>query len=399
MFLLVTTFLFSMGLSLVFPVLPFVVLQYVPNPAQQPLVIGALGAAFALLSFLSAPVLGALSDVWGRRPVLILSLLGSAVGYVIFGIGGSVWMLLLGRSIDGLTAGGMSALFGYVADTTPPEERGAIFGKIGATVGAGFILGPALGGALAHFGLSAPMYAAAAVCALNAAWGHLALPESVSAERRKAATFDATHLNPLTQLRGALALPVVRRLVTVSILFTLPFTVMQATSALLFQRTLGWGPAQVSTVFMTVGVCDILAQGVLLPHLIRALGDQGVARLGLSLGVLGLAGLATLPILPLAGLLYPSVILFAVGEGIFTATQGALLSVAAPGDTQGRVQGGAQAMTSLAQTAGPLLGGTLYSRVGGGPTYAAGAALVLVALGVLTTSPLPTPQEPEPLAL
>ncbi|GHF59212.1 DHA1 family tetracycline resistance protein-like MFS transporter [Deinococcus metalli] len=388
LFLLTTAFLFSIGMTLVFPVLPFIVMQYVPDVPRQAGVIGALTAVFALLSFFSAPVMGALSDAYGRRPVLLVSLLGSAVGYVLFGIGGSLWILFLGRAIDGLTAGGMSALFGYIADHTSREERGKVFGQIGATVGAGFIIGPAIGGLLSHLSLSAPMYAAAAVCVLNTVWGALAMRETRPA-RSERTPFTAAHLNPLLQLRGVLAYPVIRRLVTVSVLFIVPFSIMGVSNALLARDVLGWGPGQVSTLFIVVGVADIIAQGFLLPHLIRWLGERGVAQLGLGLGATGLVCLALLPVLAAAPLAYVGVLLFATGEGIFNAALGTLLSISAPDDAQGRVQGGSQAFGSLSQIAGPLAGGALYSRLGPGATYAAGAAMVLVALAVLTGSRTP----------
>ncbi|PYE53844.1 MFS transporter [Deinococcus yavapaiensis] len=386
-FLLATAFLFSMGLSLAIPVLPFVVAKYVPDLHLQANVVGWLAAFYALLTFFSSPLLGALSDAYGRRPVLIISLLGSAIGYVIFGLGGSLFMLFLGRGIDGSTAGGLSALFGYVADTTPEEARGKVFGQIGATVGAGFIVGPALGGLLSHLGLSAPFYAAAFVSVLNLLWGYFILPESLPVERRTR-QFDAAHLNPLAPLRGALELPVVRRLLTVSVLFILPFSLMQVVLTLMARDSLDWGPSRVSVVFTAVGVCDIVAQGLLLPILLKRFGDRRVSQLGLSAGVIGMLLLALVPLTGQAALLYVGVILFAAGEGVFNATLASLLSAAAPEDAQGRVQGGAQGVQSLAQVAGPLLSGTLYARLGGGPTFAAGAAVVALALAVLTGSRL-----------
>ena len=383
LFLLVTAFLFAMGISLVFPVLPYIVAGYVPNVQQQAAVIGVLGAAYAFISFFSAPVLGTLSDVYGRRPVLILSLLGSAIGYLLFGIGGSLWILFLGRVIEGLFAGGFGALFGYLADITPEEQRGRVFGQIGATTGAAFILGPAIGGLASHISLNAPMFLAAGVCSLNMLWGLFVLPESLSVARRSK-HFDASHLNPLKQLSGALAHPAVRRLVTVSVMFLLPLSVMQVTVALLGRDTLGWGPSQASTLFTMVGATDIVAQGLLLPYLLRTLGERGVALLGLSLGAAGMLGMALLPAFPHPALLYLATLLFAVGEGIFTAAQNTLISIAAPAGAQGQVQGGGQAFGSLAQIAGPLGGGQLYSRLGPAATFGTASALVLLALGLLS---------------
>ena len=394
LFLLVAAFLFSMGISLAFPVLPFVVAKYVPNIHQQASVIGWLAAIYAFLTFLSSPVLGALSDAYGRRPILMLSLLGSAIGYVIFGIGGSLFMLFLGRGIDGLTAGGLSALFGYVADITPEEERGKVFGQIGATVGAGFIIGPAIGGLLSQLSVNAPFFAAAAFSVLNLLWGYFILPESLPPTRRTR-HFDATHINPFTQLRGALELPIVRRLVTVSALFILPFSLMQVVLSLMARDTLTWGPGPVSTVFIVVGVCDILAQGLLLPFLLKRFGDRRTSQLGLAMGVVGMGLLALVPVTVSAPLLYAGVILFASGEGIFNATLSSLLSVAAPEEAQGRVQGGAQGVQSLAQVVGPLAGSTLYSRLGGTPTFGVGAVVVALALAVLTGSRISSPQTQE----
>lgn len=382
LFLMVTAFLFSIGFALIFPVLPFIVARYVPVVSQQATVIGVLGAVYALCTFLGAPVLGALSDAAGRRVVIMLTLASSAVGYVVFGVGGSLAVLFLGRVLDGLGSGGLSALFGYVADTTPEDERGKVFGQIGAVIGAGFIIGPAVGGLLAHVSLSAPVYAAAGVCALNLLWGYFVLPESLPAEQRR--PVDITHLNPLAQLSGALSLPQVRRLMMVSVLFILPLSLMQVVLSLLARDALGWGPGQVSTVFVGVGVCDIVAQGALLPVLLRRLGERGVALTGLGMGVLGMAGLALVSSLPLTALLYGGVLLFASGEGLFNAALSALLSRSAPLGAQGRVQGGASAVASLAQVVGPLGGGALYSRTGPSFTFGLGAGVVALALGLLS---------------
>ncbi|SMB91369.1 MFS transporter [Deinococcus hopiensis] len=384
-FLLVTTFLFGIGMSLVFPVLPFLVARYVPDATQQGAVIGGLAAVFALVSFFSAPVLGAVSDAFGRRPVIMLSLLGSALGFLLFGIGGSLTVLFLGRVIEGLTSGAMGALMAYIADSTDEEDRGKVFGMIGATVGAAMIVGPALGGFLSRFGLSAPVFVAAGVTLVNLLWGHFVLPESLPRDQRNR-HFDATHLNPFLQLGHALQRPVVRRLVGVSVLFTLPLSLMQIVLPLTVRDTLGWGPAQIGTVFMVSGVVDIVMQGVLLPHLIRLLGERRLGQLGLGVGLIGMVGLSLVPLKPVAALVYLSVLVFSLGEGVFSACLSTLLSLAIPAGEQGRVQGGAQAMGELAQAVGPLATGQLYSRMGPSATLGAGAGSVLLALALLLTA-------------
>jgi len=168
------------------------------------------------------------------------------------------------------------------------------------------------------------------------------------------------------------------------VLFALPLSIVQVAVALLGRDVLGWGPAQASTLFILVGASDVVAQGALLPYLIRALGDRGVVVLGLTLGIVGLTCMALLAVFPFAALLYGGTLAFAAGEGIFNASQNALISNAAPQDAQGRVQGGAQAFGSLAQVVGPLAGGGLYSRFGPGATFGTAAAVVLAALGLLT---------------
>ena len=386
--LLTTIFLFAVSASLVFPILPFIVARYVPDAGQQGAVIGLLAATTALLAFLGAPVLGALSDAFGRRPVILLTLLGSALGYLLFGIGGSLFMLFLGRVVDGLAAGGMGAIFAYVSDSTADEERGKFFGQLGATVGVGMIVGPAIGGLFAHFGPNVPVFVAAGVTLLNLLWAAFALPETLAPQRRQK-DFQLGHLNPLVQLRYALSLPLVRRLVTVNVLFALPFSLMQVALPVMAKNTLHWGPGQVGTVFMLSGLCDIVGQGVLLPYFIRRWGEGRVARAGLTLGVIGMVGLTLTPLQPLAPVIYLSVLLFALGEGLYNACMTTLISLAIPDSEQGRVQGGAQAMGELAQGVGPLLGGQLYGRLGPVATFGAGAAVVALALGVLLGVPTP----------
>jgi DHA1 family tetracycline resistance protein-like MFS transporter len=340
------------------------------------LVLGVLAICYSGAAFLAAPALGALSDRFGRRPVLLISVLGSALGYALFGAANAIWLLIIGRLIDGLTAGNFSAAFAALGDSTRPEDRGRSFGYLGASAGAGLIAGPAIGGLLAHFGPAAPLYFAAALCVANALFGFFFMPETRALDTRSE-PLSLVHLNPFSQLRRLLELPALRPLLAASVLFTIPFAMMTTLLALLSKDRLAWTATQASTVFVAVGLCDVAVQGALLGRVVQRLGERRAALLGLALAALGLAGMALVSALPATGLMFAAVVAFAVGEGIFTACLSALLSLAAGPDAQGRVQGGSQGLQSLAQIAGPLVGGFLYARIHPAMPFALGAALLI----------------------
>lgn len=199
LFGLSSVLLYGIGFGLTTPVVPFLVQPYVSSPDNQAMVIALLTLAYAVCVFLAAPGLGALSDRYGRRPVLIICLLGSAAGYLIFGIGGALWVLFTGRIIDGLTGGNISTILAYFADITPKEQRIKYFGWAGAAAGIGSIIGPALGGLLANFGYSTPMYFGVIITLLNVVYGTIYMPESLSKEDRLD-KISIVKLNPFTQL-------------------------------------------------------------------------------------------------------------------------------------------------------------------------------------------------------
>ncbi len=379
-FLVTTAFLGSLGIGLANPVVPFLAARFV-SEQDLALAVGVLSMSYAGAAFLAAPALGALSDRFGRRPILILSVLGSAVGYLCFGVAHAAWLLVLGRLIDGITAGNFSAVFASLSDTSKPEDRGRVFGYIGASFGSGFIVGPAIGGLLSRFGLSAPFYFAAGLCATNALFGYFFMPETRPGQVEHEPLVIA-RLNPFTQLRELLALPTLRPLLVTSVLFALPFAMMTTLLALLTKDALDWSATRASTVFVAVGVSDICVQGFVLGRLIKAFGERRAALGGLVLATCGIAGMALTNVWPSSLLLLPAVIAFAVGEGIFTACLSALLSMAAGPEAQGRIHGGSQGLQSLTQMVGPILGGVLYARVGGGAPFALGAVLLLLTIGL-----------------
>lgn len=383
-FLVCTTFLGAMGMGLVNPLVPYLAERFAAQH-QLALLLSALSISYSGAAFLAAPALGALSDRFGRRPVLLLSVLGSAIGYALFGAAQATWVLVVGRLIDGFTAGNFSAAFAAMADSTRAEDRGRNFGYLGASAGAGLIAGPAIGGLLAHFDPAAPLYFAAGLCSLNALFGLLFMPET-RIQGANPESLSLMRLNPLTQLRSLLELSPLRPLLAASVLFTIPFAMMTTLLALLSKERLAWTATQASTVFIAVGLCDVVVQGALLGRVLKRLGEFRAALLGSVLAASGLAGMALISALPSTWLMFASVVAFAVGEGIFTACLSALLSLAAGPEAQGRVQGGSQGLQSLSQVAGPIIGGFLYAQVHPAVPFAVGALLMIGAAALLPRS-------------
>lgn len=368
LFMILTAFLSTMGIGIISPVLPFIVQQYLPNQDNVATVIGWLISLYAICQFIAAPGLGALSDRFGRRPILLLCLFGSALGYALFGWGGALWVLFLGRVIDGLTGGNFSILAAYISDVTTPEERSSYFGKFGAAAGVGFIVGPVIGGFAARWGYQAPVYVAAALTLFNMLWGYFFLAESLPVAQRSTHV-GLRHLNPLTQLRGVFAIVQLRWLLLISFLYAFPFAILQSTSSVLIKDSLGWDADGIGLVFLMLGVMDIVVQGGLVSFLLPRLGERKIALLGLVTLVLANSLYATLVYLPSSALLFMSVLLYGLGSGLIEPALRGLLSQAAGAGEQGVVQGGAQSLQSLALVIGPLVGGLLYAQVGHAAPY------------------------------
>jgi DHA1 family tetracycline resistance protein-like MFS transporter len=376
----VIAFLNTAGATIVMPVMPFITQKYVHDPMAVALWVGVLASAYSLCALLAAPALGALSDRVGRKPVLLVCLLGSAIGFVIFGIGGAMWVLLLGRVIDGLTGGNISTIFAYLADVTPAEDRAKRFGMTGAITGVGFMVGPAIGGLLSGFGLSAPVYFAAGITLVTALISWVALPESLDPEHRTS-TFSLSDVHPFKSIGDALRRPHLRPLLLGVLFLSIPMAGLQTNLGVFAKDTVGWGPMQVGVLLFCVGIQDIIVQGGLLRILLPRIGERGVVLVGFIGQAVGYA------ILGIVGSFLAIPWLFVFGALLFSASEGGtgpalhgLVSNAVSHREQGWVMGGLQSMNSAARVIGPLLAGALYSAIGHSAPYWFGLVVIAVLL-------------------
>ncbi|KGL38745.1 tetracycline resistance MFS efflux pump [Listeria newyorkensis] len=380
---LISVFLIGIGFSIITPVIPFLVQPYITNPGDQAMVVTLLMSVYAICMFFSAPVLGALSDRYGRRPILIVSLLGAAIGFFVFGIGGALWVLFAGRIIEGITGGSISTIFAYFADITPPENRTKYFGWVSAMAGAGSIMGPTIGGLLAtHFGYTAPLYFGAIIALLNMVYGYFFMPESLDAKNRLQEITPA-RLNPFIQLFNILSIKNLNRLLIAAFLLWIPSGSMQAIMSQFTIDTFNWKPAIIGLVFSIMGFQDIISQAFIMPQLLKKLSDKQIALLGMTAELIGYAFIATSTVASSAPIFIVGIFIFGFGDSIFGPSFNGMLSKSADASEQGRIQGGSQSIQSLARIIGPILGGAIYVSLGHAAPAVMGVILLAAAILVL----------------
>lgn len=382
LFGLMSVFLCGIGFSIITPVVPFLVQPYISNPEEQAIFVTLLTAVYAVCVFFAAPGLGALSDRYGRRPLLLVCLFGSAIGYLVFGIGGALWVLFAGRIIEGITGGSISTIFAYFADITPREQRTKYFGWVSAVAGVGSALGPALGGLLAKFGYSAPMYFGAVITLLNVVFGILYMPESLDKKNRlKKITF--VRLNPFTQLLNVLSINNLTRLLVSGFLLWLPNGSLQAVFSQFTLDTFGWEPVLIGLMFSIMGVQDILSQGFIMPKLLTRLSDAQIAILGMAAEITGYSFIAASALFSFYPLLIAGMFIFGFGDSVFGPSFNGMVSKSVDASEQGRIQGGSQSVQSLARIIGPILGGQIYVSLGHAAPAFMGMLLIAAAIPVL----------------
>ncbi|AIQ41579.1 tetracycline resistance MFS efflux pump [Paenibacillus sp. FSL R5-0912] len=379
---LISVFLCGIGFTIIAPVVPFLVQPYTDNPGEQAVMVTLLTSVYAFCVFFAAPVLGALSDKYGRRPLLLICLLGSAIGYFIFGIGGALWVLFAGRIIEGITGGSISTIFAYFADIIPPEQRTKYFGWVSAVVGAGTIIGPSVGGLLAKFGYAVPMYFGAAITLLNVIYGFFYMPESLSKNNRlQEITF--VRLNPFSQLASLLSMKNLNRLLISAFLLWIPNGSMQAVFSQFTMDSFSWKPAIIGLMFSIMGFQDILSQGFIMPKLLKKLSDQQIAVLGMVSEIIGYGFIAVSSLLAFYPLFIVGMFIFGFGDSIFGPSFNGMLSKSVDSSEQGRIQGGSQSIQALARMIGPLIGGQIYVSLGHSAPAVMGIILIAAAIPVL----------------
>ena len=388
-FILVTLTLDAMGIGLILPVMPDLIAEVSGGTIGTAAIWGGiLATVFAVMQFIFGPILGSLSDRFGRRPVLLISLLIMTLDYLVMAVAGSIWLLFATRVVGGITAATMATATAFIADISKPEEKSANFGLVGAAFGMGFVLGPVVGGLLGEFGTRAPFYAAAALGALNLAFGYYVLPETVTDRIRR--PFSLKRANPFGAFRALGKLDGVRRLIFLVFLYEFAFIVYPATWAYFTKEAFGWSPGMVGGSLALFGVGMAIVQGGLIRIALRRFGERITIIYGISFNFLAFVILTMISTGWVALAFIP---LTALGAVVTPALQG-LMSQQAGDDQQGELQGVISSAKSMAAIFSPLVMTQLfwaYTNDSGiylpGAAFALSAAIMILCMVVFLGRP------------
>jgi len=382
-FIFVTAVLDVISMGLVIPVLPSLIEEFAGSNAAAGIWNGAFVAMWAAMQFIASPVIGSLSDQYGRRPVILLSCAGMAADWVLMALAPSLWWLAVGRLLGGLTSSSFTTIYAYMADITAPEKRARAYGLIGAAFSGGFVLGPVLGGFLGEYDARLPFWAAAALSAAAFLYGAVVLPESLPPEKRM--RFSWRRANPV----GAMVLLLRHRELTglsiVNFLLYFAHHVFSAVFVLYAAYRYGWGPREVGFLLAMVGLLDMAVQGVVIGPVVKRRGDRGTMILGLFGGALGVAMMGWAP----TGLMFALAMLPNALWGLAMPTIQSLMTRQVSESEQGQLQGANMSVASVAGVMSPLFFGWVYSisvgqgtapAVSGFAFYIAGAILLAAAV-------------------
>jgi DHA1 family tetracycline resistance protein-like MFS transporter len=372
-FVAVTIDTIAMGITA--PVLPLLIQRMSGDAGQAGLMNGLFMTVFALMQFLFSPILGALSDRYGRRPILLLSIAGLGLSYAGMAMATSIWQLLLIRLFTGATSANIATAFAYIADVTPADRRAGAYGLMQASMSAGFALGPAVGGAFSALDPSAPFWAAAGFSLINAAYGFFVVPESLGKERRAPFQFKLGSFNAVGVLRSRAGL---FTLAMILVLAQFAIMVFPTTFVLYSHDRYGWGTGQITACMTAFGICSFAVQAGLSGRLVRKLGEPLVSLIGMLAAVAGTAIFALAP----TGLVFWIGIPFMTLSGVAGPAVQSLMTRRVSATEQGKLQGANTSLQAIAGIIAPVLFGVVYSTVhgpGGNPPHP--ASLWLAELG------------------
>src|SRR5438874_1397549 len=370
--ILFTVFLDLLGIGLIFPIGPFFASAFGASPFE----VGLLFTMFSVAQFLTIPILGTLSDRYGRRPILLFGIAGEVVGYLVFGSAASLSILYLARVVAGASSGNIGAAQAYIADISTPRERTRSFGLLGAAVSVGFLFGPAMGGFLGQYDLRLPAFAAAALVAINFLTVLVWLPESLPLDRRSRRSLTSG-LNPFGVLITLLGRPLLRGPLVVTFLCNFAFSGYLTSFALFTSARFGWGPQQVAIVLVIQSIMSIVIQTLGVPRLSESMPDTTILLLGIGANLLGFLVIAAAP--DPVFLYAVSAPLQAIGSALWRPSLSSLITKLVSGREQGLANGGSQASSALATIIGPMGAGVLFERTGAASPFLAGTALFALA--------------------
>lgn len=349
-FVFITVLLDMFAIGIIIPVLPKLVEDFMGgDTARAAAMYGLFGTAWALMQFLFSPVLGSLSDRFGRRPIILLSNFGLGLDYILMALAPSIRWLFIGRIISGITAASVSTAGAYIADVTPAEQRAAKFGLLGAAFGAGFVVGPALGGVLGEISPRLPFWVAAGFSLTNAMYGLFVLPESLPRERRDA--FSWRKANPLGALKLLRSHPELWGLSWVTFLSNLAHAALPSVSVLYMGYRYEWDSRSVGLLLAAVGVCSIVVQGVLVGRVVKTLGERRTILVGL---VCGSAGFVIQAMAQNGSIYTTGIVVMSLWGLMGPALQGVMTRLVSPSE-QGRLQGANSSVLGISTLLGPIL--------------------------------------------
>lgn len=368
-FIMVTAIIDIMAMGIVIPVLPKLILEFTGSDADAGWINGVFVALWAGFQFLFSPIIGSLSDKYGRRPVILLSAAGLAADYVLMALAPNLWWLAVGRIIAGITSSAFTTTFAYMADITPPEGRAKAYGLIGAAFSAGFVAGPVVGGLLGEISPRAPFWAAAVMSGLAFLYGLVVLPESLAPEKRMA--FSWRRANPIGAMVLLRSHPELTGLAAVTFLLHFAHHVFSAVWVLYAMYRFGWSPWQTGATLALAGALDMVVQGLLVGPATKRFGDRATMIFGLFGGAVGIVAIGLAP----TGLFFVLALLPNAMWGLAMPTLQSLMTRRVSESEQGQLQGATMSIASIAGIASPLFFGAVYAW-----TVAPGSALPVPAL-------------------